>query len=153
MLGFLGSIAFFSTQGNSDTNLAYIILSSLGLASIIFYYRSQTSKLVLNQTELKIFSDMTNYTVQLKNLRLEQTRLLNLRLEPELQAAFRTWGTGLPKYATGYFTLVKQQQAYIFVSDDTQVVHVPAIKGEDLLLSLENPQAFIAALKEANANT
>ncbi len=153
MLGFLGFMAFLPPKENADTLLARIILLSLAFLCILFYYRSQTSKLVLSPTELQIFGDVTNYTVQVGNLQLEQIRTLDLRLEPKLHAAFRTWGTGLPKYATGHFTLANEQEAFIFVSDDARVVYIPTTKGKDLLLSLEQPEAFIAALKEVHANT
>ncbi len=147
ILGFLGLVATLPPKQNTNIVVTYVIISSLALLFTIFYYRSQTSRLVLSPTKLQIFGDVTNYTVQLENLQLEQARILDLRLEPKLHAAFRTWGTGLPKYATGYFTLANEQKAFIFVSDDTRVVYIPAIQGEDILLSLEQPEEFMVALK------
>jgi hypothetical protein len=60
---------------------------------------------------------------------------------------------GLPKYVTGWFQLANQKTGFLFVTDDTKVVHVQTKEGTHILLSLENPEAFIAALKEVHANT
>ncbi len=152
ILSFFGLLAFFPEKANTTPVVTYSILLSLGLLFILFYFRSQNSKIVLSGTELQIFGDLTNFKTKLENLELQNAKIINLKLEHSLHATLRTWGVGLPKYATGWFLLKNQQTGFLFVTDDTEVVHIPTKDHQNLLLSLENPESFVAALKEASAN-
>ncbi len=147
MLGFLGFVA--TLPDNTEPVIASIILSSLALLFILFCYRSQTSRIVLTSSELRIFGDLTNFKTKLEHLQLEQAQILNLQLESGLYPAFRTFGTQIPPYNTGYFTLSNDHKAFVFITNQARVVHIPAKQGEDLLLSLEQPEEFITALNAA----
>ena len=147
ILGFLGFMATLPPKASTDPIVAYGILLLLGLLFAIFYFRSQTSKIVLSGTELQIFGDLTNFKTKLENLELQNAKIINLKLEKNLHAILRTWGVGLPKYVTGWFQLSNSQTGFLFVTDDTKVVHIPTKDQQNLLLSLENPEEFMTALK------
>jgi hypothetical protein len=53
--------------------------------------------------------------------------------------ARRTWGTGLPGYAAGWFRLRNGDRALAFVTGLDRAVHVPTRDGWALLVTVEDP--------------
>jgi hypothetical protein len=136
------------TAPNPNAWFAWLIITPMLLALIHGYFYSHAK---IDSSHLRIRADMYWHTVKLEDIKLIEE--INLKLEPMLHAGFRSWGTSLPTYNTGNFTLANNQQGFLFVSDDRSVVHIQTVKNTHILLSLENPEAFVAALKEAHANS
>lgn len=56
-------------------------------------------------------------------------------------------GTGLPGYQSGWFRLANGERALLYLTDRSKAVHVPTTLGYSLLLSPDDPDAFLSALK------
>jgi hypothetical protein len=136
------------TQPNSEMWIAWSVVGLIALATLYGFFASHAK---IDSSQLYIQADLYSYKIKLEDI--TQIKEINLKLEPSLHAGFRSWGTSLPTYNTGNFTLANQQKGYLFVSDDQHVIHIQTKENTHILLSLENPEAFIAALKEAHANT
>ncbi len=136
------------TAPNSSMWLAWLIIGAIVTALV---YGFLTSHAKITSSHLRIQADVYRHTVKLEDI--VQIREINLKLEPTLHAGFRAWGTSLPTYNTGNFTLNNNQQGFLFVSSDERVIHIQTKNDLNILLSLEKPEEFIAALKEAHANS
>jgi hypothetical protein len=136
------------TQPNSEMWIAWIIVGLIALAALYGFFASHAK---IDSSHLRIQADLYSYKIKLEDI--TQIKEINLKLEPSLHAGFRSWGTSLLTYNTGNFTLANQQKGFLFVSDDQHVIHIQTKEGTHILLSLEQPETFIAALKEAHANT
>lgn len=136
------------TAPNPNAWFAWLIIIPMLLALVYGYFYSQAK---IDSSHLKIRADLYWHTVKLEDI--TQVKEINLKLEPTLHAGFRSWGTSLPTYNTGNFTLANNQKGFLFVSNDQHVVHIQTKENTHILLSLENPEAFVAALKEAHANS
>jgi hypothetical protein len=82
-------------------------------------------------------------------LRISEARRLSARDTSGYRPAWRTNGIGLPGYQAGWFQLRNQRKALLFVTDWSRSVIVPTEEGFTLLLSPDEPEEFLAALREA----
>jgi hypothetical protein len=55
-------------------------------------------------------------------------------------------GTGLPGYAAGWFKLANGEKALVYVTTQSEVVYIPTTEGYSLLLSVTEPDRFLARL-------
>ncbi len=129
------------TAPNPNAWFAWLLITPMLLALVYGYFYSHAT---IDSGHLKIRADLYWHTVKLEDIGLIEE--INLRLEPMLHAGFRSWGTSLPTYNTGNFTLANNQKGFLFVSDDRHVVHIQTKSDLHILLSLENPKEFVAAL-------
>ncbi|QNA88031.1 hypothetical protein G4G28_05210 [Massilia sp. Dwa41.01b] len=65
----------------------------------------------------------------------------------EAQLGLRRNGIGLPGYAAGRFMGPGKSTIFALLTDRSSVVFLPAKSGPSLLISVEQPQAFLAALR------
>jgi hypothetical protein len=56
-------------------------------------------------------------------------------------------GTGLPGYRSGWFRLRNGEKALLYLTDTSRAVYVPTTAGYGVLLSPQNPDEFVAALR------
>ncbi len=82
-------------------------------------------------------------------LRAGAARRVDLAADPGLAPAARTNGLGLPGYGAGWFRLAGGGRALAFVTDRARLVHVPTAAGYALLLSVDDPDGLVAALRAA----
>jgi hypothetical protein len=80
-------------------------------------------------------------------LRRAEIRRIDLATSPELAPRLRTLGTGLPGYQAGWFRLRNGEKALLYLTDRGRAVYVPTTAGYSVLVSPENPDEFVAALR------
>lgn len=83
-----------------------------------------------------------------RSLVLEDARPADLTREPGLRLQVRNNGVGLPGYAVGWFTTKNRERVLAFVTDPRRVAYLPTRDGYALLLSVAEPERFIARLRE-----
>ena len=66
---------------------------------------------------------------------------------PEAQLGLRRNGIGLPGYAAGRFSGPDDTPIFALLTDRSRVVFLPARRGPALLVSVAEPEAFLAALR------
>lgn len=112
---------------------------------------SQRSRATVAPDALRVRGDVYWRTVPRTALRPEAARIVDLRATRELQPTLRLFGTALPGYLAGWFRLRDGSRAFLAVTDRRRVVHVPTAGGAALLLSPDDPEGFLAALRGASS--
>jgi len=81
---------------------------------------------------------------------LARARAGSLDAIPEARLGARSNGISLPGYAAGRFA-GQGGAVFALLTDRSRVVYLPALKGQSLLISVEQPERFLAALRAAQA--
>jgi hypothetical protein len=105
----------------------------------------------ITDNNLIISGDIFGKTVELSSLDLFSMRKVDLSQKGPESLKWKLCGTGIPGYASGLFSLRNGTVACVFLSDLTQVVYIPSLKGESLLLSLEDAETFMLLLRSNRA--
>lgn len=125
-----------------------VLLGAIVVALAYTAYSSRHSRVVLNADSIRLTGDFWGRTIPLARLDLANARAVDLDRTPELAPRRRTLGTGLPGYASGWFRLRDGDKALVYLTDRRKMAYVPTADGYTLLLSVENPDRFIEALRE-----
>jgi len=125
----------------------FVIL--LGALGVLFktLYASQRATVELSANQLAFHGDLYGKAIPLDSLRVTEARVVSFDSEPSLAPASRRLGTGLPGYLSGWFRLGNGEKALVFVTTRHRVVYLPTAKGYSVLLSLQQPEAFLDNLR------
>jgi hypothetical protein len=82
----------------------------------------------------------------------DRARRVDFARMPELRPGRRTLGTGLPGHQAGWFRLANGEKALLYLTDRKKAVHVPTTLGHSLLLSPDEPDSFLVALRSLRAH-
>ncbi len=84
------------------------------------------------------------------DLRLGEARRLALGKGTGVSVGFKRNGTNMPGLKSGWFTLKTPQgkeKALLFLTDESKAVYIPTRLGYGMVLSPDDPEGFLAALK------
>jgi hypothetical protein len=128
--------------------LAAAAVGPLVGAAAMFYvaWSMRHAEFTLTAEDLKIKGDLFGRTIPRVSLVVQEARVVSLEQETDYQPMWRIAGTAWPGYLSGWFRLRNRTKCLVFVTDRTQVVHVPTTLGYSLLLSVDQPGAFLQAL-------
>ncbi len=93
---------------------------------------------------------MYSRSIPLADMQRERAVVINLEQLDEYRPVLRTNGVGLPGYRSGWFKLKNGEKALAFITSKKAVTYIPTNKGYCLLLSVSNPQEFIATLQKVS---
>jgi hypothetical protein len=82
-----------------------------------------------------------------EELNVKEARRVDLKTDPSFRGMIRTNGIGMPGCLVGWCRFKGGSKGLAFVTDQTRVVAVPTSLGYTLLLSPQDPEAFLAALQ------
>jgi len=101
---------------------------------------------------LDIRAAMYRKRVATAELDLQRARIVDLEERTELRPLLKTNGMSLPGFHAGHFRLRdKFGRAFCLLTDRRRVLWLPLRDGKNqLLLSLQQPQALLDALREPN---
>ncbi len=119
------------------------VLAMLALA----WYGSQHARFDISPAGLRLRGDVYGRLVAAPDLRGGAARIVDLRVAAELAPKRRTFGTGLPGYAAGWFRLRNGEKALLFLTDWSRAVYIPTRRGYALLVSPKEPQALLDAVR------
>lgn len=74
-------------------------------------------------------------------------------VDPQAQIAATVFGGGLAGYRSGWFRLTDGSRVQAFVRDGQPAVLLPTLQGYSLLLSVPDPDAFIAKLRKRHSQS
>jgi hypothetical protein len=111
---------------------------------------SRTSRFEVSEAGLRVRGDLYGRFIPREQLRIEAARRVDLDRTEDLRPRLRTWGTGLPGYQSGWFRLRNGERALVYLTDRHKAVYVPTALGYSLLLSPDDPGAFLSALETVN---
>ena len=105
-------------------------------------------KLEITDAGLQLSGELYGRFIPTSELNLEQSRLVNVNQERNLEPTLRTFGTGLPGYSTGWFRLRNGEKALLYLTDRSHAVYVPTTAGYAVLVSPKDPARFLAQLQK-----
>ena len=145
-------VALFASQDLPDPGarpglgLALLVIVAVSLVSAVGLRRRRVA---LDGDHLRVVAGLFSQAVAIGAIELERARIVDLVEHSELWPAIKTLGMSLPGYQAGHFRLrAKLGKAFCLVTDTRRVLWLPLRDGkQQLLLSLERPQALLDALR------
>jgi hypothetical protein len=131
--------------------LFVLLLGGLGAGAAVLggaWYGSQRATFEVSPAGLRLRGDVYGRLIPASELRGTAARIIDLRSDAEHRPRRRTFGTGLPGYAAGWFRLHNGEKALLFLTDWTHVVYVPTRDGYAVLLSPGAPEAMLRAIQQ-----
>ena len=122
--------------------LLMLILGALAYTA----YSSRSARVEVSPEGLRIVGDFWGRAISLQSIDLDGARVLDLANSPDFRPRRRTFGTGLPGYASGWFRLRNGEKALVYLTDTTRVAYLPTSEGYSVLLSLAQPDRLLEAL-------
>jgi hypothetical protein len=111
-------------------------------------YASRNTKFEVSGEGITIHGDMYGRFVPKDKMVLKSARAVDLSQEKNLAPKWKTNGAGFPGYKSGWYRLKDDSKALVFITDPKSVVYVPTVDGSCLMVSVANPEQFLAALKQ-----
>jgi hypothetical protein len=127
-----------------------VVVMIVALGGLFFSFAgARNAKFEVSPAGLRLRGDFYGRLIPANSIRLDAARAVNLRNEPGLAPAVRTVGTAVGGYRAGWFRLRDGEKALLYVTDPTRVAYVPTANGYAVLLSVADPDALLAALRNA----
>lgn len=98
---------------------------------------------------LRIRGDLYGRRLPLDIFYLDGARLLDLTMDKPYQLVWRTNGTALPGYQSGWFKLRDGEKALVFLTAKRPVLYLPTSKGYAVMVSPQDPEGLLSALRRA----
>lgn len=122
-----------------------VLLASFALLAFVL----RRARVTLDAGTLTIAAGLLSRRVAVANLALESARIVDLREHARWRPLIKVFGTRLPGHSSGHFRLRDRSAAFVLLTDRARVLVLPEKSGKTLLLSLEQPQALLDALRES----
>jgi hypothetical protein len=141
----------FAITPASSGPLWFLAAIGLVLASVLgalayTAWSSRHSRIEVDAEHVRLVGDFWGRSLPLAALDLARAEALDLRSDGARAPRGRTFGTGLPGYASGWLRLANGEKALAYLTDWSRVAYVPTSQGYALLLSVEDPARLLAAL-------
>ena len=146
-------VAILFADGNTrnpeaaiGTSIALFVIAVASIGCAIGLKRRRVQ---LHGQVLQVVAALFSKRVPVDSIDIERARVVDLDERTELRPAIKTFGMSLPGYHAGHFRLrQKLGKAFCLVTDRRRVLWLPLRDGkQQLLLSLEHPQALLDALR------
>ena len=108
---------------------------------------ARSARFELSPAGLRLRGDLYGRLIPLEQLRGASAARVDFAAAPELRPAWRTMGTGLPGYRSGWFRLRNGEKALLYMTDTSRAVRVPTTEGYSVLLTPSEPDRFLSALR------
>jgi hypothetical protein len=96
---------------------------------------------------LDIQGDLYNRKLALSALDLAQAKRLSQSEYEAMRPTLKLNGVGAPGYLSGWFMLRGVGKAFIYVTDKNKAVFIPTTEGFGLMLTPDDPDSFLSALR------
>ena len=124
-----------------------IMFASLVLIALLLRRRGVT----MDAGVLTIAAGINTRRVAIADIDLDAARVVDLRERSEWKPLIKVFGTRLPGLAMGHFRLRDRSPAFVLLTDYSRVLMLPEKTGKKLLLSLQQPQALLDALRRTGS--
>jgi hypothetical protein len=110
-------------------------------------WSTQHARFTVSPEGLRLQGDLWGRHIPLRDLKLDEAVVTDLRQDVAHQPKRRTMGSALPGYSAGWFELRDGSKGLLYVTDRSRVVRLPTSEGYTLLLSVPEPQRLLDALR------
>ena len=128
-----------------------IVLAAVFILMLYIGISFQNSKVIVEGDRIKLVGDLWGRSIPFSKLELAKAKITDLGHDSEYRPKWRTCGTGLPGYASGWFKLANKEKALLYVTRRENVVYIPTTDGYSLLLSVQEPERFLKMLRQEGA--
>ena len=130
---------------------AVILLVLVAVLAMVAWaaWSTRHSRVDIEPSGIRLVGDLWGRRISFEKLELEHARRMDLRQETQFALARRTMGTGLPGYSAGWFKLRNGEKALVYVTRPDDVIYIPTTDGYCLMLTVTEPERFLARLREA----
>jgi hypothetical protein len=153
-----GLAAWFAVRGVRERQAARIRYTvGRGLLALTFVagaayvaqvaFGMQAARVRLTGEALRVEGVAPGVVVPLDSVQADAAGRVDLRRQGAFRLRRRLRGLDLPGYRVGWFQLINRQRVFAYVTDPTRVVYVPTERDYALLLSVAEPEVFIATLR------
>lgn len=155
LLGFAGvcvALCIFAHLRWAKTRPVTIMkLGALMFAALAVrvYWEARHSEVVLTGERIEFrVPAFYSRSIRIEDVDFSELALVQLEREPDLQTKYRTNGLGLVGYRLGKFWVNAKRSAWLAVTDTSKVVVISQRSGPVTLVSLREPERFMARLAE-----
>lgn len=127
-------------------SLQWAAAGCVALALIALWTVFCRRSVALEAGVLVIKAGLNTRRVPAMSIALERARIIDLDARSELLPGRMTLGASLPGYQTGWFRTRQWGKGFYLLTARRRVLWLPERDGPHLLLSLQQPQALLAAL-------
>jgi len=114
---------------------------------LVFSLRgSNRSRFEVSADGLRLRGDLYGRFIPAEQIRSSAARRVDFGDAPDLAPKWKSLGTGLPGYQSGWFRLRNGEKALVYLTDETRAVYVPTTAGYDVLVSPADPDRFVQAI-------
>jgi hypothetical protein len=106
------------------------------------------SRFEISDQGLRLRGDLWGRRIPASAIKGPEVRLVDLGASPELAPSWRTAGTALVSYNSGWFRLKNGEKALLYLTDRHSVAYIPTTLGYSLLLSPQDADRFVSRVKE-----
>jgi hypothetical protein len=99
--------------------------------------------------KLQIHARVWNDDFPLRDLQLDQSRILDLTRETGWRPREKSWGVNGFGLNAGRFKLQNGESVYLYLAKETTAVLIPRRGDVPVMVGVQDPQAFLAALRDA----
>ncbi len=127
-----------------------LLVITVGVSALLWssFNASRTATFEVSPAGLTIKGEWRPKVIPADRIDAAAARAVDLDSDPPLRPAWRTMGTAIPGYSSGWFRLKNGEKALLYVTDRHRVAYVPTRDGYSILLSVEDPEALVASLKK-----
>jgi len=126
--------------------LILVIIIPLTILTFGIMSSMHNTTLTLTESELIIKTAFYGRKIPLENIMIDGIKAISLDHDTDYDLSFRTNGTALSQFKSGWFRLKNREKALVFITDKSSVVLIPT-KEYVLLFSMDNIDEFINKIK------
>jgi hypothetical protein len=127
---------------------AFVVIAAALAVLVLVTVSGRSARFEVSSEGVRLRGDLWGRLVPAASLRVDQARRLDFTTSPELLPGRRTMGTGLPGYQAGWFRLKNGDKALLYLTDRSKAIYIPTTEDYALILSPDDPDGFMAALKD-----
>lgn len=148
VLGFVfAALAGAASLVVREGRAAWFVLPLLAVVAAIVLLALRRRRVELEDGVLRVVAGLNTARVPATMIDLDHARIVSLDEHEALRPGIKTFGTALPGYRAGHFRRFDGTRSFVLLTTQDRVLLLPERSGRRLLLSLEQPQALLDALR------
>jgi PH (Pleckstrin Homology) domain-containing protein len=124
-----------------------IVILSVVLIGLISGMKG--TRFEISSEGLRLKGDFYGRTISLPDVRGGAALRIDISTGSDRQPVRKTFGTGLPGYRAGWYRLANGEKALVYITDPSKAVYVPTRQDFSIIVSPNDPDGFLSAIRSA----